>query len=193
MTLPLVLASGSRYRAELLQRLHLPFTADAPAIDESPLPGEPADALCRRLSVAKARALAGRYPDHRIIGSDQVACFGDDIIGKPGTEEMAVAQLLRFSGRTVDFLTGLALLNTRTGALQCDIVTLRVHFRRLTEDAVRRYVAIEQPLDCAGSFKAEGYGITLFERLAGDDPTSLIGLPLIRLADMLRQEGVPLP
>lgn len=193
MTLPLVLASGSRYRSELLQRLHLPFLADAPAIDEARLPGESAVTLCQRLAVAKALALAERYPSHRIIGSDQVACFGDDIIGKPGTEEKAVAQLLRFSGRAVDFLTGLALLNTHTGALQCDLVTFRVHFRKLTEDAVRRYVRLEQPLDCAGSFKAEGYGITLFERLEGDDPTSLIGLPLIRLADMLRQEGIPLP
>lgn len=188
-----MLASGSRYRAELLQRLHLPFTADAPEIDEAPLAGESAAALCRRLAVAKARALAGRYPAHRIIGSDQVACFDDDIIGKPGTEETAVAQLLRFSGRAVDFLTGLALLNSQTGGLQCDLVMFRVHFRLLTEDAVRRYVRIEQPLDCAGSFKSEGYGITLFERLEGDDPTSLIGLPLIRLAGMLRQEGVPLP
>ena len=193
MLLPLVLASSSRYRAELLQRLQLPFSLHSPDIDETPLPGETPVSLCRRLAVAKANALRHLYPEHLLIGSDQVADCHGDIIGKPGTEENAVRQLTRFSGHAVDFHTGLALLNSRTGTLQRDVVSFRVWFRALDDAAIRRYIALDRPLDCAGSFRCEGLGISLFERMEGQDPTSLIGLPLISLAGMLRTEGYLVP
>ena len=189
----LVLASTSAYRRELLQRFGLPFEVARPDIDESPLPGETPQATAERLAVEKARAVAGQFEDALIIGSDQVAHMGDTRFGKPGTGERAVAQLQSRSGRTVVFHTALAVLNTRSGQVQLDAVPTEVRFRRLTDDEIVRYVNKELPLDCAGSAKSEGLGITLLDALAGDDPNALIGLPLIALARMLRNEGIALP
>ena len=189
----LVLASTSAYRRELLQRFGLPFEVARPDIDESPLPGETPQATAERLAVEKARAVAGQFDDALIIGSDQVAHMGDTRFGKPGTVERAVAQLQSMSGRTVVFHTALAVLNTRSGQVQLDAVPTEVRFRRLTDDEIVRYVNRELPLDCAGSAKSEGLGITLLNALAGDDPNALVGLPLIALARMLRREGVALP
>lgn len=191
--LPLLLASSSPYRRELLQRLRLPFTCASPDLDERRLDQEPAAALVQRLAQAKARALADSHPDHLIIGSDQVAVLDEHILGKPHTVERACEQLLAASGRSVTFLTGLALLNSATGHCQVDCITFTVTFRTLDRARVERYIEAERPLDCAGSFKAEGLGISLFQRMQGDDPTSLIGLPLIRLVDMLLAEQVRLP
>ncbi|VTM09471.1 Maf-like protein [Pseudomonas aeruginosa] len=147
----------------------------------------------RRLSASKAEALAGRYPQHLIIGSDQVAVLDDNILGKPHTIERAVQQLLDASGRSVTFLTGLALLDSRNRHMQVDCIPFTVHFRQLDEARIRRYVEAERPLDCAGSFKAEGLGVSLFRATEGEDSSSLVGLPLIRLVDMLLAEGVEIP
>lgn len=189
----LVLASTSSYRQMLLERLSIPFELARPDTDETPLPGEPPATTAERLAAEKARAVATAWPDALIIGSDQVACLGDQVFGKPGTESRAVAQLQQMSGQTVVFHTALALLNTRSGRLQTAGIPTRVRFRTLTEAEIRRYVAKEQPLDCAGSAKSEGLGISLLEALSGDDPTALIGLPLIALSRMLRAEGLELP
>ena len=189
----LVLASTSAYRRELLQRFGLPFEVARPDIDESPLPGETPQATAERLAVEKARAVAGQFEDALIIGSDQVAHMGDTRFGKPGTVERAVAQLQSMSGRTVVFHTALAVLNTRSGRVQLDAVPTEVRFRSLSSDEIVRYVNKELPLDCAGSAKSEGLGITLLDALAGDDPNALVGLPLIALARMLRNEGIALP
>ncbi|WP_085636723.1 MULTISPECIES: nucleoside triphosphate pyrophosphatase [unclassified Pseudomonas] len=191
--LPLLLASSSTYRRELLSRLRLPFTCRSPDIDESHRPGESATELVKRLAEQKARALAGSHPDHLIIGSDQVAVLGERIIGKPHTFEKAREQLLAASGAGVTFLTGLALLNSRTGHCQIDCIPFTVHMRILDEARIERYLRAEQPYDCAGSFKAEGLGVSLFQRTEGPDATSLVGLPLIRLTDMLLAEGVQIP
>ena len=189
----LVLASTSAYRKMLLERLHLPFDTDRPETDEAPLPGEAPAATAERLAAEKARAVAARWPDALIIGSDQVAYLGDQVFGKPGTEARAIAQLQRMRGQTVVFHTALALLNTRTGHLQVEGLPTQVRFRNLSDDEIRRYVAKEQPLDCAGSAKSEGLGITLLDAMPGEDPTALIGLPLIALSRMLRAEGLELP
>ena len=189
----LVLASTSAYRRELLQRFDLPFDVARPDIDETPLPGETPQATAERLAVEKARAVAGQFEDALIIGSDQVAHMGDTRFGKPGTVERAIAQLQAMSGRTVVFHTALALLNTRSGHVQLDAVPTEVRFRSLTDDEIVRYVNKERPLDCAGSAKSEGLGITLLDALSGDDPNALVGLPLIALARMLRNEGIALP
>lgn len=189
----LVLASTSAYRRELLQRFGLPFEVARPDIDESPLPGEHPRATAERLAIEKARAVAGNFTDALIIGSDQVAAMGDIRFGKPGTVERAVAQLKQMSGQTVVFHTALALLNTTTGEAQIDVVPTEVRFRTLSDDEIVRYVDKERPLDCAGSAKSEGLGITLLDALSGDDPNALVGLPLIALARMLRHEGVALP
>lgn len=191
--LPLLLASSSVYRRELLARLRLPFVCSSPDIDESHRPQEPAIELVKRLAREKAQALAGTFPDHLIIGSDQVAVLGERIIGKPHTFEMARDQLLAASGASVTFLTGLALLNSQTGHCQVDCVPFTVHMRTLDQESIERYLHAEQPYDCAGSFKAEGLGVSLFQRTEGPDATSLIGLPLIRLIDMLLVEGVQVP
>lgn len=191
--LPLLLASSSAYRRELLARLRLPFAWASPDIDEQRLDDEPAIALVRRLAQAKAEALADQYPGHLIIGSDQVAVLGEQVLGKPHTFERACEQLLEASGQQVTFLTGLALLNSATGQCQVDCVPFTVTMRELDRERVERYVAAEQPLDCAGSFKAEGLGVSLFQSTHGSDATSLIGLPLIRLVDMLGREGVVIP
>ena len=191
--LPLLLASSSPYRRELLDRLRLPFTWASPDIDERRLDGEAAVDLVRRLARQKAQALADSHPNHLIIGSDQVAVLGEQILGKPHTFERACEQLLAASGQQVSFLTGLALYNSATGHCQLDCVPFTVHLRELERERVERYVAAEQPLDCAGSFKAEGLGVSLFQSTHGCDATSLIGLPLIRLVDMLLKEGVQVP
>ncbi|HMV17125.1 MAG TPA: Maf family nucleotide pyrophosphatase [Zoogloea sp.] len=189
----LVLASTSAYRRELLLRFGLPFDVARPDIDESPLPDESPRATAERLAVGKARAVAAQFPDALIIGSDQVAALGEHRFGKPGCVERAVAQLKTMSGQTVVFHTALALLNTRNGAVQVDVVPTEVRFRALSEDEIVRYVERERPLDCAGSAKSEGLGITLLDALTGDDPNALVGLPLIALARMLRAEGIALP
>ncbi|MFP5421386.1 MAG: Maf family protein [Gammaproteobacteria bacterium] len=191
--LPLVLASSSPYRRELLTRLRLPFTWSAPQIDESRRPDEGAEALARRLSLEKAQALSASHPQHLIIGSDQVAVLDSQIIGKPHTLERAREQLMAASGNSVTFLTGLTLLNSATGQQQTDCVPFTVHFRRLSEAQIMRYLTAEQPFDCAGSFKAEGLGISLFRSTEGSDSNSLIGLPLIRLVDMLQASGIDIP
>jgi septum formation protein len=190
--LPIVLASTSPFRRELLSRLTLTFEIAAPDIDESRLPHESPLALVRRLSEAKAHAGAPAG-QALVIGSDQVAIVGDEVLGKPGTHERAAAQLRHLSGHSVTFLTGLCLLNTATDEVQVDAVPFRVHFRILGEEQIERYLRHDQPYNCAGSFKSEGLGITLFERMEGDDPTALVGLPLIRLTDMLARAGVSLP
>ncbi|MBD7978825.1 MULTISPECIES: nucleoside triphosphate pyrophosphatase [Pseudomonas] len=191
--LPLLLASSSPYRRELLSRLRLPFTSASPDIDENPLPGESPPQLVQRLAEQKARALALSHPAHLIIGSDQVAVLDGQIIGKPHHFESARQQLLNSSNRSLTFLTGLCLLNSSNGHCQVDCVPFTVHFRELDEQRIERYLQIEQPYDCAGSFKAEGLGISLFRSTEGSDSTSLVGLPLIRLVDMLLKEGVELP
>ncbi|WP_248745708.1 nucleoside triphosphate pyrophosphatase [Pseudomonas sp. MWU12-2037] len=191
--LPLLLASSSAYRRELLTRLRLPFTCASPDIDESQRPGEAAIELVKRLAEEKARALAAHHPAHLIIGSDQVAVLDGRILGKPHGFEKAREQLLAASGTRVSFLTGLALLNSQTGACQVDCVPFSVQMRSLTVERIERYLHAEQPYDCAGSFKAEGLGVSLFQSTEGPDSTSLIGLPLIRLVDMLLVEGVQIP
>ena len=190
---PILLASGSVYRRELLARLRLPFDYAAPEIDESPRPNESGTALASRLAQQKAQALASRYPEHLIIGSDQVAVLDDQLIGKPGTFERAREQLRAASGRSVSFLTGLCLYNARSGRSQVDCIPFTVHFRELDDARIERYLRAEQPYDCAGSFKCEALGISLFRRTEGDDITSLVGLPLIRLVDMLEAEGIRIP
>ena len=191
--LPLLLASSSRYRRELLERLRLPFDTAAPEIAEHPLPTEQARDLVLRLARSKAEALRANHPAHLIIGSDQVAVLDGRIIGKAGEHARACEQLRAASGRRVSFLTGLALLNSQSGHCQLDCVAFNVDFRPLDEARIERYLRTEQPYDCAGSFKAEGLGISLFRRTEGEDATSLIGLPLIRLVDMLLAEGVQIP
>jgi len=189
----LVLGSTSPFRREILQRLGLPFDTAAPNVDEAQLPDESPQELVKRLSVAKAQAVASQFPDALIIGSDQVAVIDDDILGKPGNHDRAVEQLRRASGRSVNFYTGLCLYNSRTKQHQLDVVSFEVVFRKLTDRQIERYLQREQPYNCAGSFKSEALGITLFEAMRGDDPTALIGLPLIRLTSMLVEEGVALP
>ena len=191
--LPLLLASSSVYRRELLARLGLPFVCSSPDIDESHRPGESAVELVKRLAREKARALAGSHPTHLIIGSDQVAVLGERILGKPHTFENAREQLMAASGARVTFLTSLALFNSQTGRCQVDCVPFTVNMRTLDPARVERYLRAEQPYDCAGSFKAEGLGVSLFQSTEGPDATSLIGLSLIRLVDMLLAEGVQVP
>lgn len=186
----LVLASSSPYRAELLGKLQIPFLQASPDIDESPLANEQATALVKRLAEKKAKALALQFPKHLIIGSDQVACFEQRIIGKPGNIANAKAQLRSFSGQSVEFLTGLCVFNSLTQNCQVELSRFKVHFRSLSEVQIENYIEKEQPLNCAGSFKSEGLGIALFTQLEGDDPNSLIGLPLIKLVDLLNQEGL---
>lgn len=186
----LVLASGSAYRRALLEKLGLPFAWESPDVDETARPGESAQALVERLARAKAGALAGRYPRHLIIGSDQVACLDGQILGKPGDAANARRQLRAASGRRVDFFTGLCLLDSATGECRSLVEPFAVIFRSLTDENIERYLERDRPFDCAGSFKSEGLGIALFERLEGSDSNALIGLPLIRLVDLLAQAGV---
>lgn len=189
----IVLASSSLFRKHLLERLSIPFTAVNPAVDESPLPNEPAQKLVRRLTEAKARAVAPQHPHALIIGSDQVALLNDEILGKPGTHERATEQLRQLSGQRVQFLTGLCLLNSVTAKLHLEIVSTRVVFRPLSRTQIEAYLQREPAYACAGSFQVEGLGISLVEKIESDDPTALIGLPLIYLTRMLEQEGVGVP
>lgn len=188
--LELILASTSTYRKELLARLRLPFATIAPEVDETSLPHEAPKALAARLALAKAQAVAARHPQAVVIGSDQVADLNGAPLGKPGTVEKAVAQLQAMSGQTVIFHTAVAVVRQQTSFVTQDTAQVRVQFRVLSEAEIRRYVAAEMPLDCAGSAKSEGLGIALLERIDSDDPTALIGLPLIRTAHMLRQAGL---
>lgn len=189
----LILASTSAYRRELLTRLQLPFEVAAPQVDEAALPNEPPDATATRLALAKARAVALRFPNALIIGSDQVAANGTQRFGKPGTRENARAQLQIMRGKEIIFYTALCLLNSQTGRIQTTNVPARVGFRQLSDTEIESYLDKEDALNCAGSAKSEGLGISLLSYLRGDDPNALIGLPLIALCDMLRAEGVALP
>lgn len=186
----LVLASTSPYRRELLDRLGISFETASPNVDETVLTGETPEKLVKRLAESKARAVAETYPEALIIGSDQVAVLDNQILGKPGKHENAVQQLSKTSGRKVTFLTGLCLLNSKTNNCQVIAEKFSVVFRKLTADQIENYLQREQPYDCAGSFKSEGLGISLFEKMIGDDPNTLIGLPLITLRKMLSVEGV---
>nr|WP_255683286.1 Maf family protein [Luteimonas sp. MHLX1A] len=188
----MILASTSRYRRELLERLQLPFTTERPDVDETPLPGEAPAALASRLAVAKAREVARLHPGAWVIGSDQVAGFDGHALGKPGSRDAAIAQLQSMSGSSVQFLTAVALC--RGDALAGEALdTTTVTFRCLRRAEIERYVDAEQPLDCAGSFKSEGLGIALFDAIETRDPTALIGLPLIATARLLRDAGFVLP
>lgn len=186
----LVLASTSPFRKALLEKLGVPFDVDAPDVDESPLDNETPAQLVERLACAKAVKVAARYPDALVIGSDQVAVIEGQILGKPGDHAKALRQLQQASGKTVTFLTGLCLHNAATGQSQSEVVPFKVVFRNLDAQQIENYLQAEQPYNCAGSFKSEGLGIALFERLEGEDPNTLIGLPLIRLIRMLEKEGV---
>lgn len=185
----LVLASTSPFRRELLQRLGCAFETAAPETDETPLENESPFDLVARLSEAKARAITTQFPEALIIGSDQVAILDDQILGKPGTHENAVRQLQAASGRRVEFLTGLCLLNSKTQKCRVKVVPFSVVFRSLNESQIEAYLLRDKPYNCAGSFKSEGLGISLFEKMEGDDPNALIGLPLIELVTMLAAES----
>ncbi|MDA8093924.1 MAG: Maf family nucleotide pyrophosphatase [Betaproteobacteria bacterium] len=189
----LVLASTSVYRRELLSRLQIPFVVASPDVDEAPRPGEPPAATALRLSEAKARAVKDRFPHALIIGSDQVADLDGEAIGKPISRENAIRQLTRMQGKGVSFHTGLCVYNSLSDRAQCELVPYRVRFRPLTQAQIERYLAKEQPYNCAGSARTEGLGISLLEAMTGDDPTALIGLPLITLVRLLNNEGLDLP
>ncbi len=189
----LILGSTSPFRRELLHKLGLSFDVDTPDIDESMQPGEQPEEFVQRLAVEKAKAVAVRHADALVIGSDQIACLGSDILGKPGTRDKATAQLTMASGKKVTFYTGLCLFNSSNRNLQVVCEPFHVYFRDLSREQIERYLDAEEPYNCAGSFKSEGLGISLFERLEGDDPNALIGLPLIRLITMLQQEGIAVP
>jgi septum formation protein len=189
---PVVLGSTSVYRRELMARLRIPFDVAAPDVDETPLPGETPEALARRLALAKARAVAARYPQAAVIGSDQVADLEGEPLGKPGTHARAVQQLQRMRGRTVVFQTAVAVVCLDSGFEQLEIAPVRVRFRDLADDEIEAYLRAETPYDCAGSAKSEGLGITLLASIDNDDPTALVGLPLIRTCRMLRAAGVRL-
>ena len=186
---PLILASTSRYRHALLQRLQRPFTAVAPPVDETPAPGEAPRALALRLALAKAEAVARLHPQAVVIGSDQVADLGGEPLGKPGDHARAVAQLSRMRGQTVLFETAVAVVCLATGFAQSDLATVRVRFRNLSDAEIEAYLLAEQPYDCAGSAKSGGLGISLLESIENDDPTALVGLPLIRTCHLLRAAG----
>ena len=192
-TRTLVLASTSPFRKQLLERLNSPFQTFAPDVDETRLADESPDDLVIRLSEAKARAGAKVFPDALIIGSDQVAVCGEDVLGKPGSHDKACEQLARLAGQQVSFMTGLCLLDTASEQLRLEMVPFHVQFRALTDAQIERYLRIEQPYNCAGSFKSEGLGISLFESMQGEDPNALIGLPLIRLVSWLNESGVEIP
>ncbi len=186
----LILGSSSPFRAEILTKLGLPFITASPDIDESSLAGEQAEQLVQRLSEQKAYKIAESHPNALIIGSDQVAVLDGAILGKPGNHDNAVKQLTAASGKTVKFLTGMALLNSQTGHIQSVVETFEVGFKTLSASQIDFYLRQEQPYQCAGSFKSEGFGISLFSKLQGNDPNSLIGLPLIRLISLLEAEGI---
>ena len=188
--LPLILGSTSAARRELLDRLQLPYQIAAPSIDETRLAAESAYAMVARLSLQKAQAVAAHYPNSLIISSDQCAVLDEKVIGKPHTHDNAMQQLRNASGRTLRFLTGLCLYNSHDQTYQLDVIPFEVVFRELSETEIDTYLRLEQPYNCAGSFKSEGLGITLFQAMRGNDPTALMGLPLIRLYAMLRTAGI---
>ena len=188
----LVLASSSPWRRQVLDKLGLPYRTKHPELDETPMPTEAPGDLVARLALEKAQAVAPTFKNALIIGSDQVAILDEQIIGKPGTHDRARDQLKTASGRILTFLTGLCLLNTATGQHQLAVTPYHVHFRTLSDELIEGYLLHEQPYNCAGSFKSEAGGIVLFDRLEGDDPNALIGLPLIELVRMLEREGVTL-
>jgi len=188
----LILGSTSVYRRELLGRLNIPFTVESPDVDETPLPGEAPAALACRLALAKAQAVAERFPDCVVIGSDQVADLDGQALGKPGTHERAVAQLRQMRGKTVVFQTAVAVVCKSSGFCQQALAPVRVTFRALDDAEIETYLRLEQPYDCAGSAKSEGLGIVLLQSIDSDDPTALIGLPLIRTSQMLRAAGIQL-
>lgn len=189
----IILASTSPFRRELLSRLGIPFSVASPETDEAALPGEPPDRTAIRLAIAKARAIAGQFPNTLIVGSDQVAFSMGRRYGKPGNRERAVSQLAEMSGKSIVFHSGVALLNTSSGKAQSTCVATKVRFRHLSGEEIERYVDADKPFICAGSAKSESLGIALLEYIRGDDPTALVGLPLIALCHMLRREGVALP
>lgn len=189
-TQKVILASTSPFRRTILQKILSQFDCIAPNTDETPINKETPHELVARLAQLKARSVADKNKGALIIGSDQVAVFDQQIIGKPHTHENAVKQLTTFSGNHVTFLTGLCLINSTTGHVQTTVEPFSVYFRQLTEQQIDQYLKIEQPYNCAGSFKSEGMGIALFEKLEGDDPNTLIGLPLIRLIQMFNKEGL---
>lgn len=186
----LVLGSTSRYRRELLDRLRLPFTVDSPQVDETPRPGEKPDALALRLALAKAKDVASRAPDAIVIGSDQVADLDGTAVGKPGTHERAVAQLRAMSGKSVVFQTAVSVVRASTGFEASALVPVTVRFRPLSDAEIEHYLRAEEPYDCAGSAKSEALGIALLEAIESDDPTALVGLPLIKTCQLLRQAGL---
>lgn len=186
----LILGSSSPFRAALLQKIGLEFITASPDIDETQLDNEQPEELVQRLSEQKAKKIAESYPNALIIGSDQVAVLNGNVLGKPGNHENAMAQLMAASGNTVQFLTGLALFNSQSGHMQSLVEPFEVSFKALSEQQIDFYLRQEQPYQCAGSFKSEGFGISLFSKLNGDDPNSLIGLPLIKLINMLKVEGI---
>ncbi|QIZ76045.1 Maf family protein [Ferrimonas lipolytica] len=190
MNKTLILGSTSPFRREILAKLGLPFECDKPQVDETPLANETAEQLVGRLAQAKARAVAERHSNALIIGSDQVAVVDGSILGKPGNHANAVKQLQSAAGKTVTFYTGLCLVNSDSGEAQTTVEPFKVHFKDLSLAQIEGYVAAEQPLNCAGSFKSEGLGIMLFDRLEGRDPNTLIGLPLITLGEMLANQGI---
>lgn len=189
----LVLASTSPFRRNVLQKLKIEFDVQAPEIDETGLDNESPQELVSRLSEAKAKAIASIYPNALIIGSDQVAVLDDNILGKPGNHENARKQLAMASGKKITFFTGLCLYNSATDNAQIRCIPFDVYFRKLTEEQIERYLQVDKPYNCAGSFKSEGFGISLFEKLDGEDPNTLIGLPLIELIRLLATEGVSIP
>ncbi len=190
---PLVLASTSRYRRELLQRLGVDFTVHAPEVDETPGAGEAPRALALRLALAKAQAVAALQPGAVVIGSDQVADLAGEPLGKPGTHARATLQLQRMRGQRVVFQTAVAVVCQASGFAQVDLAAVEVQFRALDDAEIERYLLAEQPYDCAGSAKSEGLGISLLDAIHNDDPTALIGLPLIRTCRLLRAAGLVLP
>lgn len=190
---PIVLGSSSPFRKAMLEKLGLHFLTCSPDIDETALPDETPEELVERLALLKAEAVAAKHPDALIIASDQVSVLNHKINGKPGNADIAFAQLKASSGHTVSFYTSLCLYDAKTKEHQMEVVPFHVHFRNLSDDKIKRYIEKEKPFNCAGSFKSEGLGVSLFERLEGDDPNTLIGLPLIELVTMLEQKGIQIP
>ncbi len=190
---PLILGSSSPYRRELLERLHLDFEVDSPDIDETPRPGEIAPNYVKRLAHEKAEEVGARHSDALVISSDQCAELNGQLLGKPGTHDVAVEQLRRLSGQEAAFLTGLCLLDTASGTCRYFESRHTVYYKELSGDMIEHYLQSEQPYNCTASFKSEGLGITLVDHISGDDPTALIGLPMIHLIELLRDAGLEIP